>query len=64
MKTYKNKKTGILWQLIEIQSGGLLCYCAKVNKKYLLDEKLLKKNFEEIKISKLNMEVKQNDRRK
>jgi len=54
MKTYKNKKTGILWQLIEIQSGGLLCYCPQVNKKYLLDEKLLKKNFEEIKISKLN----------
>jgi len=49
MKTYKNKKTGILWQLIEIQSGGPLCYCAKVNKNFLLDEKLLKKNFEEIK---------------
>ena len=49
MKTYKNKKIGILWQLIEIQSGGVLCYCPQVNKKFLFDKKLFKKNFEEIK---------------
>lgn len=58
MTQYKNKETGILWELVKVQSGGILCYCPRVNKKFLFDKKLFKKKFEEITISKL-MEVKQ-----
>lgn len=52
MIQFKNKKTGILWELVETRNGGVLCYCPQVNKKFLFDKKLFKKNFEEIKISK------------
>lgn len=43
-KQNKNNKP-IFWEIRDINNGGYLVFCEEINKMYLLDKNLIKKNY-------------------